>query len=201
MGIKVFMFLKIFIMAFLSSCAAQNYQTKQEVKVELPKIVEPDLEFNGKFWIGKSERELLLHPLYASFEAIERRTDSNAGTKSFKVSGNCSHVFYLKNYSIYKLIYVGTCSENLNYRPLDNDEKPILSAKELKEWSKYYDLKREEESRKAAVAAATAKNIDSKPIACNKRQDCPETMTCKISNRGEKGICGHFGIFGQIFNN
>lgn len=191
---------KLIVLSMLMSCGVQP--PKKEIK-------EPIFVFNSKFWIGKSESDLILHPLYAVLPMMEKSTGGGIEVKAFKQDSksvsnsscygalgcqetsqniDCNHVFYLKNKRIYNYTTVGNCGNLLSYRPYDEYGNPMMTAEEA-EAVRIYE---------AEMSALAKHNSPKEKIMCESRSDCPDGMTCKISSRGEEGICGHYGLMGKI---
>ena len=106
------------------------------------------LEPSKNFWIGKNSDQLASHPVYASLEMEQRKTDTGIETRTFKNKGgvvsssgcrgsacdgyaveiSCRHVFLLKKGIIPDFNRVGDCGpERLEFRPTDEQGNPMMS--------------------------------------------------------------------------
>lgn len=180
---------KLLLFASLFSCATQQKSDFTPTP-------------NKKFWIGKPEEKLALHPVFATMPVESRETPAKVQTRRYSsgaitsddCKGNqcegyanpyaCNHVFYIKNSIITNYLRVGNCGpEDPTFRPLDENGNPELSRVELEQLKKIGDATHE-------------------PVGeCKSRKDCPEKdMSCKITySESQTGICVNGGMFGRLF--
>jgi hypothetical protein len=172
----------MFVILFVQACAHQSHAPT------------PEREPNRTFWIGKTGDELTLHPVFASFQTESKKTSKGIEVRSYKSrSGSissascygsgcsqtsseisCSNVFYLKADIITDYKRVGNCGEEqLGMRPLDENDLPLMTEKEMS----YY-----------------LKNQPSKPMTCQKTADCFNGQSCKDN------VCQSLGLAGRLFN-
>lgn len=99
------------------------------------------IESNRKFWIGRSSEELIVHPVFAVYP-LDKRVAGAQEVWTFKNGGPvsspnfaCNHVFQIKDKKISNYSRVGNCTEDedIKFRPVDQDNQPLLSEAEMKE--------------------------------------------------------------------
>lgn len=156
---------------------------------------------NKDVWIGRSEEDVTLHPIFATMPVDSRKTASGGEVRTFKNSGGtvsnkdctakpgyfgavnadcagtsreivCNHVFILTSNKVANYTRVGQCTEEmLEMRPRNLDGTPVLLKHEMEQY---------------------------RTVASDK--ECKETSECSNGQSCKEGTCKSLGLWGRLFN-
>lgn len=165
----------LFSLILIIGCASQD--PAQEPRRALLR------EANKDFWVGRTSDELFVHPYFAVLP-LEKRAAGSKAVWSFrsedKKGGSevaCNHVFQIESGVIKNYGRVGVCIEKEQYefRPLDKNNRPLMSKAEAEDYVAWEKEVAEREKREAGKAERRkASGCNDFDIAMGLRKECLE---------------------------